>query len=105
MSKKQIKTIESKIEKLQIELQDIGPMRPGSLGQQYKARATKTGPFWQLNYTHKMKTHTEYVRPALLSQIREETKEYKRFRKLIEKWIAMAIELSILKVQEAKKSL
>ena len=105
MSERSIKTIESKIEKLQTELQDIGPMRPGSLNQQYKDRATKTGPFWQLNYTHKMKTRTEYVRAALLSQIREEIKEYKRFRKLIEKWTEIAIELSIHKVQKAKKSL
>lgn len=105
MSKKKIKAIESRIVKLQVELQKIGPMRPGSLNQQYKDRTTKTGPFWQLNYTHKMKTRTEYVRPALLSQIRIEIKEYKRFRTLIEKWTELAIELAILKVQEAKKML
>lgn len=105
MSTRRIKTLESKIENVQNELQGIGPMRPGSLNQQYKDRATQSGPFWQLNYTHKMKTHTEYVRPALLDQIRAEITEYKRFRELIEKWTELAIQLSILRVTEAKKSL
>jgi len=103
VSTKKIASLESRILKIKAELQEVGSIRPGSLNLQYKDRASKSGPFWQLNYTHKMKTYTEYVRPALLDQIRAEVDEYKRFRGLIDSWIVLAIQLSKLKVAEAKK--
>ena len=103
MSAKKISALEARIENIRAAIQGIGAMRPGSLNLQYKDRATKSGPYWQLNYTHKMKTHTEYVRPVLLDQIREEITEYKRFRDLIDSWVELSIQLSKLKVAEAKK--
>ncbi len=40
------------------ELSEMGPMRQGSLTLQYKAPAEKKGPYYQLSYTHKMKSRT-----------------------------------------------
>src|SRR4030043_471462 len=65
----------------------LGPRRPGPLSLQYKAPAEKKGPYYQLSYTHKMKSRTQYVRPEWVDEIREQIEVYKRFRKLIERWI------------------
>jgi hypothetical protein len=54
--------IEKQIAGIKKELMEIGEMRPGSLSQQYKNPKDKTGAFYQLSYTYKMKSKTEYVR-------------------------------------------
>ena len=38
-------------------------MRPGSLSRQYKDPSARTGAYWQLSYTHNMRSRTRYVRP------------------------------------------
>ncbi len=102
MQKKQ-QQIEQKIKKIKLQLQEIGAMRPGALNQQFSNKEEKKGGFWQLSYTHKMKGHTEYVRKPFLPQIKAEAKEYRKFRKLMESWVELSIELSQLKIAIAKQ--
>lgn len=104
MSNKRINELEKEIEVVKIKLMAIGAMRPGTLTQQYKDRNTQTGGYYQLSYTHEMKSRTEYVRAAHVSLLQEEVAEYKKWRKLIERWVDLSIELSREKITELKKS-
>jgi hypothetical protein len=96
--------LENEIRKIKNELWEIGPMRPGSLTLQYKAPAEKKGPYYQLSYTHKMKSKTQYVRPEWVNEIRKQIEVYKRFKKLIEEWIELSIESSQIKMKQVKKA-
>jgi hypothetical protein len=98
-NQQQIQIISDKIDKIKVDLQTIGPMRPGSINEQFKDPKEKKGSYHQLNYTHKMKTHTDYIRKANLEMTREEVSEYQRFKELTEHWITLSIELSKLKLK------
>jgi len=51
---------------------------------------------------YKMKSHTVYVRSAFIKQITMQIANYKRFKKLTEKWIRLGIEHSKKKMAIAK---
>ena len=57
-----ISSIEKQIMRIQRTLATLGPMRPGTLNRQYKDPAKKQGGYWQISYTHKMRSRSEYVR-------------------------------------------
>ena len=97
MNNERIKQIELQIAQIKRELQMIGEMRPGSLTKQYKDRAAQTGAYYQLSYTHKMKSRTDYVRPQAIKTVRQQVAQYKKFRNLVENWIELAIEHAKLK--------
>jgi hypothetical protein len=69
MNDKTLFQIEKKIEKIKQQLVTIQQMRPGSLTRQYRKPKDKTGPYYQLSYTHKMKSRTEYVRSEFVDSI------------------------------------
>jgi hypothetical protein len=100
-----IKTFSRQIQNIKNQLQNIGPMRPGTLTLQYRDPKKKIGPFWQLSYTYQMKSRTEYVRPTFIPQIQKEIANFKRFKLLTQKWIDLALRLSKLQIDLAKKSL
>jgi hypothetical protein len=103
MSSKKLKQIEKQIQQIKDELRKIGEMRPGSLTLQYKVPKEKKGPYYQISYTHKMKSRTQYVRPECVDEIRQQIEVYKRFKKLIEKWINLAIEHSQIKMKQVQR--
>jgi hypothetical protein len=103
MKSKKICQLERRIEKIKHELQKITEMRPGSLTRQYRNPKDKTGAYYQLSYTHKMKSHTEYVRKEFVAQIREQISQYKRFKRLIQQWVELAIEHSKEQMGKGKK--
>lgn len=72
MEKATLFRIEKRIQTIKARLQDLCPMRPGSLTKQYRNPEKGTGEFFQISYTHKMKSRTEYVRPRFVSQVREQ---------------------------------
>jgi len=51
-----ISSIEKQIIRIQRTLATLGPMRPGTLNRQYKDPAKKQGGYWQISYTHKMRS-------------------------------------------------
>jgi hypothetical protein len=79
-------------------------MRPGTLSLQYKSPGDRKGPYYQLSYTHKMKSRTQYVRPEWIDEIRGQIDVYKRFKKLIEEWIDLSIEYSQTRMKQAKET-
>ena len=99
---KKLEKIEKRIEKIKEKLILIKEMRPGSLTQQYKEPKEKKGGFYQLSYTHKMRSRTEYIRPQFVKKIRQQVKSYKEFKKLMEEWIDLGIEHSKVKIEIGK---
>ena len=86
--------IGKRIEKKKADLTRLGAMRPGSLTRQFKDPQNQAGPYYQLSYTHKMKSRTAYVRPGSVARLRKETAAFKRFKKLIQDWIDLEIQRS-----------
>jgi hypothetical protein len=85
-------------------LMEVGMMRPGSLTKQINRRlpSGKVIESWQLSYTHKMKSKTDYVRPAMVKKTETQVKEFKQFKSLIEEWTDLAIEQAKLDAKESK---
>lgn len=104
MEDSRLKKIELQIDKIKEELQQIGEMRPGSLTKQYRNPKDKKWGFYQLSYTYKMKSKTEYVRPQHVAILKTQVKTYKKFRTLVEKWVDLAIEHSKLKIDLANRN-
>ncbi len=102
MSEKRIQQIERRMDRIKEELEEIGPMRPGSLTRQYKDRQNETGAFWQISYTRQMKSRTEYVRKEWVAEIRKQIATHKRFKRLIDQWVDLSIEHSQLSMKIAK---
>jgi hypothetical protein len=102
MSTKERKQIEARIRRVKERLLEIGQMRPGSLTVQYKRPKDRKGAYYQLSYTHRMRSRTEYVRPEFAAQIRKQIATYKEFRKLVDSWVELAIEHSRLKMNKAR---
>ena len=108
--------IEHQIEELKKRLAELGPMHPGSLGEQYNVCGTpgcqckdpkkprKHGPYHQLSYTWRGKSSTRFVRPEGLAEMRQKVANYKRLRKLVNQWVGLAIELEKAERAAAKQS-
>ena len=102
MSQKRIQRIEQRIARIKEELQEIGPMRPGSLTRQYRDPGNSSGAYWQISYTRQMKSRTEYVRREWVTEVRKQITTHKRFKRLIDQWVDLGIEHSQLAMQIAK---
>jgi hypothetical protein len=99
VSQKRIRQIEQRIDRIKRALLEIGPMRPGSLTRQYKDPQHHTGAYWQISYTRRMKSRTEYVRPEWVQAIRRQTVIHKRFKRFVDQWIDLSIEHSRLTME------
>ncbi len=104
---KQIHKIQARIKQIQLDLQKIGPMRPGKVSKQ--KRKDKNGNFygeyWQLGYTYKMKQRNHYVPSELVKMITQQNEEYKRFKKLTEEWIDLALTCAQQQFEEKKSEI
>ncbi len=47
-------------------------MRPGSISKQYRDRQRQRGVYYQLSYTHEMRSRTEHVWPDHVKGLRKE---------------------------------
>lgn len=101
---KKVDALQRRIEKIKTELVSLGNLRPGSLSEQYnvcgksgcrcKADPTQRhGPYYQLGWTRKRKSTTRFVRRPNLSEVRRQLKTYKRLQSLVDRWIALSIQL------------
>jgi hypothetical protein len=112
----QVEKLEARIEKLKAQLMKVGLMRPGSLSRQYSAcqkpgckcvdpvKPQKHGPYYQLSYIHRGKSTTQFVRPPFVPEVRRQIAAYKKFKTLTEQWVALALELSKLKMEAARST-
>lgn len=101
---KSLSQIEEKVAGIKQKLMGVGEMRPGSLTHQYHKPKEKKGGFYQISYTHKMRSKTEYVRPEFVKDLRDQIASFKDFKRLIQQWTDLAIEHSRLKIAAAKKT-
>lgn len=83
--------IEQQIDLVKRQLMALGPMRPGAITMQYRFPKEKKKPFYQISYTHQMRSRSQYVRPQHLKALRRETATFRKFRKLIQKWVDLAL--------------
>ncbi len=108
-----IQSLERKIEAIKGELTKLGDLRPGSLSRQYnvcgnprcRCKASppqKHGPYYQLSYTRKGKSSSRFVQPKDLAEVRRQMRNYTRLRQLVDRWIDLATEISILKAEQNK---
>ncbi len=88
--------ISKRIEEIKNELQSLGDLRPGSLSKQYGKPKEKKGVFFQINYTHKMKSKSDYVKKDYVDEMEQQLKEYKKMRILVDEWIDLGIKKSKL---------
>lgn len=104
-------SLQAGIEKLKHEIARLGDLRPGKLSQQYnvcgkadcRCKADppqKHGPYYQLSFTRNGKSATQFVRKQDLAVVRQQLRNYQQLRKLVDRWIALGMELSRLKVQQ-----
>ena len=89
-------------------------MRPGTLSKQYNVcgnpqcrckdphHPKKHGPYYQLSYTRHGKSKSEHVKKEMLTTVKNQVKNYKRFVKLVEELIDLSIELAQLQKTEIK---
>jgi uncharacterized protein DUF6788 len=101
-----IQNIEARIAQIKTQLQGQGPMRPGSLSRQYNVcgkpgcrckdpkHPRRHGPYYQLNYVYRGKKTSKFIRRAILKQVQTELANYKKFRRLTEQWIGLALHLA-----------
>ena len=101
---KSLAQIEERIAGIKQKLMELGEMRPGSLTHQYHKPKEKKGGFYQISYTHKMRSKTQYVRPEFVKDLRDQIASFKNFKRLVQQWTDLAIEYSRLKIAAAKKA-
>lgn len=99
MKVNRLEEINREIQSIKSQLQDIETMRPGSLTKQYRNRKEQTGAYYQISYTHQMKSKTEYVRREFVEKVQQQIAVYKRFKDLTDRWIALGIEYSQLEMK------
>ncbi len=89
MLKKRLTAVNKRIERIKAELALIGEMRPGSLTKQYRDPENQTGAYYQLSYTHEMKSRTDYIRREYVNDVKHQINNYKRYKKLTTEWVAL----------------
>jgi len=101
MQAKSLKIFDRRIRKLQAQLAQLGPLRPGTLTRQYRHPERQQGPYYQLSYTYRMRSHTEYVPKNQVTLVRREIALYQRYKKLTAQWIDLALRRSRLRMRLA----
>jgi len=94
MKDKQLAKWQAQLARAQAKLARIGPMRPGSLSQQYKDPTAKTGAYGQLSYTHNMRSRSRYVRPDEVARIKPLVANFKRFRELVDQCVDLSVNIA-----------
>jgi hypothetical protein len=102
--KKGIRALETEIERIKQELLLLGDLRPGSLSKQYNVCGNprcrckedpprKHGPYYQLSFTRKGRSRTQFIKKPYVVMVRRQVKNYRRLRTLIDRWIELSAQL------------
>jgi hypothetical protein len=104
MQAKTLQTLDAQIQRVKSQLLALGPMRPGTLSRQYRKPRERQGAFWQISYTHQMKSRSEYVRPDEVPAVREEITAFRRYKHLTARWVELALRRSQTRLQQTRTS-
>jgi Family of unknown function (DUF6788) len=99
MNARRLEKITQEIEAIKAQLGQIGIVRPGSLTRQYKDPKNQAGAYYQVSYTHRMKSRTAYVRAPFVKDVRQQIRDYNKLKQLLERWVALGIEHSQLSMR------
>jgi len=103
-----IEQIKEEIEAIKQELLAIGPMHPGSISQQYHAcgnpscrchdpqEPKKHGPYNKMTYVHRGRSACRFVKAEHLEELKDRLLHYKRFKKLMDRWIKLSIDMATI---------
>lgn len=106
-----IQKITQQIQNLKNALLALQDMRPGSLSRQYNVcgkpgcrckhpkNPQRHGPYYKLSYVHRGKFTSQFIKPHHVAQVQAELANYKQFRQLTRRWIALALQLASLKLK------
>jgi len=108
--------LETKIGKIKEDIMALGlELQPGLLSQQYNVCGSpgcrckadpphKHGPYYQLSFTRKGKSRTQFVRRHELSLVQEQVRNYQRLKKLTDRWVALGMALSRLRLCQERET-
>jgi hypothetical protein len=108
-------SLEGRIERIKEQIAALGPeLLPGVLTQQYNVCGNprcrckadppqRHGPYYQLSFTRNRKSSTQFVRQEDLALVRRHVRDYKRLRKLLDRWIALGMELSRFQLRQLRE--
>jgi uncharacterized protein DUF6788 len=102
-----------RIERIKAQLGALGGLRPGALSEQYNTCRTpgcrckaeppqRHGPYHQLSWSRRGRSHTENVRDEDLPAVRAQLRNYHKLRDLVDEWVDTAIELDRLRRSHAR---
>lgn len=105
--------LQKRIEQIKTELAALGPLRPGTLTQQYNICGTpgcrckedpaqRHGPYHQLSYTWQGRSRSEFVRAPEVTGVQAQLRNYTRLRALVNEWVDNAIELARVERQNLR---
>ena len=109
-----VSKLQGRINKIKLELENLGDFRTGSLSEQYnvcgkpncrckdKKNPQKHGPYYQISFYKNKKHTTFFVKKENVKTIKDEVKAYKLFKALIDEWIALSTELSNCRLAATK---
>jgi len=109
-------SIENRIQKIKQQIAALGDIRPGALSQQYnvcgnpacRCKASppvKHGPYYQISFTWKGKSQSQFVRDDDVEQARQQLAAYHQLRELIDEWVTLAVDLSRLRNLRRRQAL
>jgi hypothetical protein len=101
------RALRRRIEQIKGQVAALGPLRPGTLTQQYNVCGTpgcrckadppeKHGPYYQLSYTWRGHSRSESVLAREVERVREQLRNYQRLRALLDDWVTAGIEVARL---------
>jgi hypothetical protein len=101
-----VSQMEQQIARLKGKLVKLGPLHPGSLSRQYNVcgkpgcrckdpkNPRRHGPYYKVSYVFQGRFTSRHASPGELKVVRAELANYKRLRKLVEEWVALALRLA-----------
>jgi hypothetical protein len=106
-----MRALDAQIRALKRELATLADLRPGTLTRQYNVCGSpgcrckadppkKHGPYYHLSYTRHGKGGTRSIAKEDLPTIKTAVANYARLRRLVDRWIDLATELSDLKLAQ-----
>jgi Family of unknown function (DUF6788) len=109
-------SLETRIQKIKRQINELGDLRPGTLSQQYnvcgspvcQCKATpplKHGPYYKISLNRHGKSSSHFVRDEDLQDVQQQLENYRRLRELVDQWITLSAQLSTVRLQEKHRSI
>lgn len=109
MRQKEIEKSQKRIVQIKKRLSELGDMRPGSISKQYNVcgnptcrckhpeKPQKHGPYYQISYTRKGRSTSEFVKSEKVTEVKKQLKNYQAFKKLTDEWVELSLAIAKLK--------